>query len=207
MKDFKTLFKRLKWETVLAAVLTIVVGILCVALPDRMGNVLTVVVGWALIVLGVATGVSIFLRGRIFIGSALIRALIMVMVGMLCLVEGEVFKSVITILFGLYIVFDSMNAALDSVALVRARVKGAAVIFVIAVVTACLGVVVAFSDFESVMIFAGITLMIEGLERLLFTLLVGSKAKRARARFYPDDDYDGTQKGRDVLSEDEVEIK
>lgn len=207
MKDFKTLFKRLKWETVLAAVLTIVVGILCVALPDRMGDVLTVVVGWSLIVLGVATGVSIFFRGRIFIGSALIRALIMVMVGMLCLVEGEVFKSVITILFGLYIVFDSMNAALDSVALVRARVKGAAVIFVISVVTACLGVVVAFSDFESVMIFAGITLMIEGIERLLFTLLVGGKAKRARARFYPDDDYDGTQKGRDVLSEDEVEIK
>lgn len=207
MKDFKTVFKRLKWETILAAVLTIVIGILCVALPDRMGDVLTVVVGWSLIVLGLATGVSIFFRGRLLVGTALVRALIMVMVGMLCLVEGEVFKSIIIILFGLYIVFDSMSAAMDAVALIRARVKGSAILFVLSVVTACLGVVVAFSDFESVMIFAGVTLIIEGIERLVFTLLLGGKARRARARFYPTDEYDGTQKGRDVLSEDEVEIK
>lgn len=207
MKDFKTVFKRLKWETILAAVLTILIGILCVALPDRMGDVLTVVVGWSLIVLGLATGVSIFFRGRLLVGTALVRALIMVMVGMLCLVEGEVFKSIITILFGLYIVFDSMSAAMDAVALIRARVKGAPILFVLSVVTACLGVVVAFSDFESVMIFAGVTLMIEGIERLVFTLLLGGKARRAGARFYPADEYDGTQKGRDVLSEDEVEIK
>ena len=43
-----------------------------------------------------------------------------------------------------------------------------------------LGIVVAFSNFETVMILAGIALIIEGLKRLIITLVCAGKIREAK---------------------------
>ena len=53
-------------------------------------------------------------------------------------------------------------------------------LLVVGILTAILGVSVMFSTFDSVMIFAGISLIFDGVKRLIVTICYGVKVKQAK---------------------------
>ena len=55
MKEF---FKKVKWDSIFISILTIALGILCVALPKTSGDAICIVFGCSLI----AVGLMMFIR-------------------------------------------------------------------------------------------------------------------------------------------------
>lgn len=173
-------FKKVKWDSIIIATLTIVFGILCVAMPTRAGDVLCIVFGAMFLTMSVALFVRFFTVDRFFGANLLIAAAVMLILGIFCLVYTSTLQSILTVLFGIFIFVDSMTSLTDSILCAKAQIKGWWVLFVLSILTACLGVCVIFSNFDTVMIFAGCSLIIEGLRRLVTTLVFSHKIKQAK---------------------------
>ncbi len=180
MDKVQGFFKKVKWDSIIIATLTIVFGILCVAMPTRAGDVLCIVFGAMLLTMSVALFVRFFTVDRFFGANLLIAAAVMLILGIFCLVYTSTLQSILTVLFGIFIFVDSMTSLTDSILCAKAKIKGWWVLFVLSILTACLGVCVVFSNFDTVMIFAGCSLIIEGLRRLVTTLVFSHKIKQAK---------------------------
>lgn len=59
------LFKRIKWSTLLSAVLTLVIGIFLLARPDAAVVTISLIVGWMLLISGVVSA-ALFFAGKTF---------------------------------------------------------------------------------------------------------------------------------------------
>lgn len=180
MNKVQEFFKKVKWDSIIIATLTIVFGILCVAMPTRAGDVLCIVFGAMLLTMSVALFVRFFTVDRFFGANLLIAAAVMLILGIFCLVYTSTLQSILTVLFGIFIFVDSMTSLTDSILCAKAKIKGWWVLFVLSILTACLGVCVVFSNFDTVIIFAGCSLIIEGLRRLVTTLVFSHKIKQAK---------------------------
>lgn len=180
MDKVQGFFKKVKWDSIIIATLTIVFGILCVVMPTRAGDVLCIVFGAMLLTMSVALFVRFFTVDRFFGANLLIAAAVMLILGIFCLVYTSTLQSILTVLFGIFIFVDSMTSLTDSILCAKAKIKGWWVLFVLSILTACLGVCVVFSNFDTVIIFAGCSLIIEGLRRLVTTLVFSHKIKQAK---------------------------
>ena len=180
MDKVQGFFKKVKWDSIIIATLTIVFGILCVAMPTRAGDVLCIVFGAMLLTMSVALFVRFFTVDRFFGANLLIAAAVMLILGIFCLVYTSTLQSILTVLFGIFIFVDSITSLTDSILCAKAKIKGWWVLFVFSILTACLGVCVVFSNFDTVIIFAGCSLIIEGLRRLVTTLVFSHKIKQAK---------------------------
>ena len=177
MKEF---MKKVKWDSVIIAILTIVTGILCVVMPNQVADVLCIVYGASLIAMGVALFVRYFWFGTLLNGYLLMVATLLFTLGLLCILYPNALQSIMTILFGLFIVADSMSTIVDSIYCSRLHVSGWLIMMILSIITAVLGVVVMFSTFDTVMIFAGCSLIIEGVRRLVLTIIYSKKIKMAK---------------------------
>mgnify|MGYP002711204125 CR=1 FL=1 len=180
MEALKSFMKRVKWDSIIISILTIAVGILCVAMPDRAGDVLCIVFGASLIAMSVTLFARFFGSKGFFGEHLLILAMIMLVLGIFCLIYPVSIQNILTVLFGLFIVIDSASSLNNSVYCAKARVKGWSVLFILSLLRIGLGVAVMFSNFDTVMIFAGCSLIFDGLTRFILTLVYSRKIKKAK---------------------------
>ena len=180
MKEF---FKKLKWDSIIVSLLTIAIGVLCIVMPSEAGDVLLIIFGAMLIAIGATLFVRFFTTDRLFASHIMIMAVVSIVLGVTCLVQRSALQSILTILLGLYIVIDSLSSIGDSVYLCKAKVSGWFILFLLSLLSCGLGVVVMFSTFDTVMIFAGVSLLIEGVKRFTLTLTFSNKIRSARKQF------------------------
>ena len=180
MKEF---FKKLKWDSIIVSLLTIAIGVLCIVMPSEAGDVLLIIFGAMLIAIGATLFVRFFTTDRLFASHIMIMAVVSIVLGVMCLVQRSALQSILTILLGLYIVIDSLSSIGDSVYLCKAKVSGWFILFLLSLLSCGLGVVVMFSTFDTVMIFAGVSLLIEGVKRFALTLTFSNKIRSARKQF------------------------
>lgn len=188
MKDY---LKKIKWDSILIALLTIVLGILCVALPTGTGDIMCLVFGIYLIITGAALLIRFFWVDRFLGANLIVLSVVMIIAGIFCLVYPQLMKSFITVMFGVYIIIDSLSSLVDSIYCCKARVPGWWLLTLLSILTTGLGVAVMFSTFETVVIFAGWSLIISGLERLIFTIFYSAKIKQAKKKVFKTFKYDG----------------
>ena len=180
MKDF---FKKIKWDSIIVSILTIAIGVLCIVMPSEAGDVLLIIFGAVLIAIGATLFVRFFTADKLFANHIMIMSVVSLVLGIMCLVQRNSLQSILTILLGLYIVVDSLSSIGDSIYLLKAKDSGWFVLFLLSLLSCGLGVVVMFSTFDTVMIFAGISLLIEGVKRFVFTLTFSNKIRSARKQF------------------------
>lgn len=180
MKEF---FKKLKWDSIIVSLLTIAIGVLCIVMPSEAGDVLLIIFGAMLIAIGATLFVRFFTTDRLFASHIMIMAVVSIVLGVMCLVQRSALQSILTILLGLYIVVDSLSSIGDSIYLCKAKVSGWFILFLLSLLSCGLGVVVMFSTFDTVMIFAGVSLLIEGIKRFALTLTFSTKIRSARKQF------------------------
>ncbi len=180
MKEF---FKKLKWDSIIVSLLTIAIGVLCIVMPSEAGDVLLIVFGAMLIAIGATLFIRFFTTERLFASHIMIMAVVSIVLGVICLVQRSALQSILTILLGLYIVVDSLSSIGDSIYLCKAKVSGWFILFLLSLLSCGLGVVVMFSTFDTVMIFAGVSLLIEGVKRFTLTLTFSNKIRSARKQF------------------------
>lgn len=175
-----SLFKKFKWDGIIISVLTIVLGILCVAMPSTSANALCYIFGGALMVMGIVLLVRYFAVDRLFGGYMLVIAITMLISGLFCVIYPDAVQGILTVLFGVFILVDSVSAMSDSIVCAKAKVKDWLVMFMLSLLTAILGIALMFSTFDMVMIFAGISLIVEGIKNLVVIFVFGKKIKDAK---------------------------
>lgn len=180
MNELKKAFRKCKWDSILAASLAIIVGILFIVLPSASANVLCAVAGILLIAVGVFSVVAFISGGLLFGGSALIFGLAFLLSGLFFLIHPEMIKGILTVLFGIFIVADGASTMVDSIYCAKARVQGWFWLLLLSAISIVLGCVVTFGTFDTVMLFAGISLIVDGIGDLIITLFFSHKIKEAK---------------------------
>ncbi len=176
----QNIFKKLKWDSIIVAALTIILGLLCVILPKGSGTALTYIFGAALVAMGITAVVRYFWGLRLISDMSLVIGTLMITLGVFTLINPSAIQAILVVLLGVFIIIDSMTEISESIYCARANVSGWFWLFLASVLTLGLGIVVAFSNFETVMILAGIALIIEGLKRLIITLVCAGKIREAK---------------------------
>lgn len=182
MNKVKKFFTKLKWENIIAAILAIVVGVLFIILPKDSADVLCLIAGILLICSGAFTLVAYIFSG-FFLGThLLIVGIMLILLGTFCLTNPENIMKVLTVLFGLYIVIDGATSIVDSVYCAKAKIKGWGLLLVLAILSIGLGTAVMFSTFDTIMIFAGCSLIIDGVCDIIETIVFSHKIKEAKKK-------------------------
>ena len=182
MNKVKKFFTKLKWENIIAAILAIVVGVLFIILPKDSADVLCLIAGILLIFDGSFTLVAYIFSGFFLGAHLLIVGIMLILLGTFCLANPENIMEVLTVLFGLYIVIDGATSIVDSVYCAKAKIKGWGLLLVLAILSIGLGTVVMFSTFDTIMIFAGCSLIIDGVCDIIETIVFSHKIKEAKKK-------------------------
>lgn len=182
MNKVKKFFTKLKWENIIAAILAIVVGVLFIILPKDSADVLCLIAGILLIFAGSFTLVAYIFSGFFLGAHLLIVGIMLILLGTFCLANPENIMEVLTVLFGLYIVIDGTTSIVDSVYCAKAKIKGWGLLLVLAILSIGLGTVVMFSTFDTIMIFAGCSLIIDGVCDIVETIVFSHKIKEAKKK-------------------------
>ena len=194
MSEFVNKLKRAKWDSIVIAVLTVALGLVCVCLPTESASVITTIFGIALIAMGITLFVQFCFIGGFVGGNLLVLGIAMMIVGIFALSRPTMIQSIVTVLFGVYIFVDSLTSMTDSLLCASAHVPGWVLMFVTSIITAIAGIVLMFADFEWVMVFAGVSLIVEGVRRFVITLTMSGKVRQAKkiikdAHTVDEDDY------------------
>lgn len=181
MNELKKQFKLAKWDSILISVIVIAVGVLCIAMPDRSADVLCIVFGCSLLAIGITVFVKSVLYGGLFTSTAIVLSISITVTGIFCLVNPYVIQSILTVLFGLFILLDSAQGLADGIDCARAGISGWVILVITSALTMVLGIIIMFyTTFESVMIITGIALVVEGVRRLVITLTFSAKVNKAK---------------------------
>ena len=160
MNEIKRQIKIAKWDKVITALLAVIIGVLFIVLPDSSSDVLCAISGIVLMVAGVVAIVAFASYGFFFSGHALISG----------------------------IVIDGSTSIADSIECARAHVEGWVGMLILSVVTVVLGGLVMFGPFDTVMIFAGISLIIDGICDIIMICVFSHKVREAKKILHDKDD-------------------
>lgn len=175
----KELFKRMKWETIAAAVISIVVGLICVMIPQGSYDALCIILGVCFVLLGVIAVAGFAANGGFFGGGTVVVGVAFLICGIFCLVNPTVVQGILNIVFGLFIILDASRSLADSLDLARYRSRGWIVLFVTSLVMIALGCIVLFTK-NTVMIFTGVSLMLSGVVDIVMTILFSRRIREAK---------------------------
>lgn len=174
----KEFLKRIKWESLITAIMAILIGVAFVVWPQNTGNVLCYISGVIFIILGVSAIIRSIAMGLAISAEYMVFGLALLLGGIFCLVRPDAVKGIITVIFGVYLVADGISKMRYGVICSRSQVRGSWVLFIISVLTVALGCVVMFGSFDSVMLIAGISLIVDGVFDIITTLVFSSHIRK-----------------------------
>lgn len=178
MDIVKNFFKKVKWESLISALFIIAIGVLFIVLPESSAQVLCYVTGGLFVTLGVIFLVRYLSSDFIFSAHALILGLVLLFVGLLTIIRPELVQGIITIIFGIYLIADGAIQIQNAIECFRAKAKGTWAFVLSATLSIALGVLIMLNTFTSVMIFCGISLVVDGVCDFIVTLIFSSKIKK-----------------------------
>jgi uncharacterized membrane protein HdeD (DUF308 family) len=180
MSEVKTAAKTFKWDRIITGVLAIIIGILFIALPSESANVLCIISGIMLLLIGVVAAVSSFSDGAMLGRYSLTLGIALALGGALCILRPSIVSGILCAIFGIIIAVDGAITFIDAIDCARAKMKEWRILMLISVVSIALGAVIMFVDSSIIMILAGVFLIIEGIIDIVIISLFGKKIRRAK---------------------------
>ncbi len=184
MGSIRSYFKCLKWRSLIIAFSAILIGLLFILTPQTSADVICYVAGILLLASGIAAVVSYLASGRLFGSYALVSGIVLLVCGVFCLLRPEVIQGLLTVIFGVFLVIDGMVTLQDGIDCARAKLGGWWVLAALAVITIALGCVILFGKFGSIMLLAGISLIVDGVFDLIATLAFSKRVREARQKLH-----------------------
>lgn len=184
MESIRGYFKALKWRSLIVAFSAVLLGLLFILTPQASANVICYVAGILLLASGIAAVATYLASGRLFGSYALVSGIVLLVCGVFCLLRPEIVQGLLTVLFGVFLVIDGMMSVQDGVDCARAKLSGWWVLALLGAITIVLGCVVLFGKFDSIMLLAGISLIIDGVFDLIATLVFSKRIRTARQKLH-----------------------
>jgi len=181
MESFKAFLKKIKWQNYLIAAILIFVGIFFVAAPSDSLIIVCRVIGALLLVAGIVALIVYFSGGMIFGSYAFLLGITLSCIGVYFLIRPNVVSNILTIVFGIAVMIDGFIKIQDAVDCARAKVKNWWILLIVSVLTIALGVFILLDPFtsqEALMIYAGVSLIVDGVLDIVTTAAFGNKVRK-----------------------------
>lgn len=185
MEELRQAMRSLRRSTIAESLVLLLVGILFLLFPESSGTVICYAVGALLCLCGLVR-IVVYLRADrlIAFGSfGLVEGAALLAAGIFVLVRPEVLAGVLTTVFGVLLIIDGVLKMQHAISLSRIRARGWWVVLLLAAATAALGVIVLLNPFATaltLMIFAGVSLIVGSVSDLLTLLYVSRCVKSVR---------------------------
>lgn len=186
--------KNLKWNMLLLSALYVVLGLVLLFWPEMVLGAICILIGGLVAGTGVFQLVRFFVaRERLFFAPlTLITGLISLGLGLFLLLRSDVILTALPLVFGLFVVFDSVVRLQNAWELRRLGISSWKGIFGMGIISVVLGLVVLFNPFATVQALVmgiGVILIIEGCMNLLsmgYTAFVIGKCQQATTEILSD---------------------
>ena len=164
--------KNLKWNMIFLSALYVVLGLVLLCWPDWVLGGICILVGGLVAGTGVFQLIRFFVaRERLFFAPlTLITGLVSLGLGLFLLLRSDVILTALPLVFGLFVVFDSVVRIQNALELRRYGLPSWKGIFGMGLVSVVLGLVVLFNPFATVQALVmgiGIILIVEGALNLM----------------------------------------
>lgn len=175
--------KNLKWNLILMSVLYIALGIFLIVEPGTALNVVCYALGGMVLACAVMQLVRYFTAERGVFQSQLTLAfgIICLALGGFLIIRSDIVVRILPIVFGLFVIFDSLGRIQNAMELRRCRYsswKGLLLLAVLSVVLGIIMVVNPFETMETLVMAIGIILVVEGALNLLSALYTALAVRR-----------------------------
>ena len=138
--------KKSAWGAILESLATMILGILLIAWPEVVIQVIAYVVGAFFIIKGAYQVVNYFIiKGQNdFFNNGLLSGIISILVGLALLLMGEEIANVFRIVIGIWVIYESLVRINTSIKLHAAGIKAWQYVLILALMMLVLGVFVTF---------------------------------------------------------------
>lgn len=176
--------KSLKWNMVIMAVLTVVMGIALIVNPDAAAITICKLLGWIIFISGVVS-VIFYLRGArsIWETSALILAIIGIVLGVYIIRSPEVIVKFLGYLLAGILLVHGVNDVREAFTVRGYQDEHWGITLVLGIISILLGALILWNPFSSaavLMTIIGIALVYDGVTDLLIVLRVAKFAKKIK---------------------------
>ena len=140
--------KKTAWSAMLESLIIIVLGILCVVMPNTIIDIIALVVGVFFIVKGTITVLDYFWNNRQNDGfnAQLMGGIISVLLGVIALVMGQDIARVISIIVGIVIIYESLLRMNKAIKLHSAGLNTWQSVAAISIIMFVIGIFVTFGS-------------------------------------------------------------
>ena len=163
--------KKLKWNLILMSLLYLALGIFLLMVPGTALNVVCYALGGVVLACAAVQLVRYFVVERGVFQSQL--TLICLALGAFLIIRSDVVVRVLPIVFGLFVIFDSLGRIQNALELRRCEYSSWKVFLLLAVLSVVLGIVMVvdpFGTMETLVMAIGLILILEGALNLLSAL-------------------------------------
>lgn len=174
----------MKWNQTLMSILTIILGILFVMMPNNSANVICLMLGIMLIVSGVLAIGSFVAGGKESSSLSLVSGIAFTLAGLVCITNPTIIIGIISFILGLFIVVDACTHFAESIQYARLGIKGWFIVMLISIIVMIFGGLILFGAFELIFIYAGIALIVDGIFSLIMVTAFSNKVKEAKKQLH-----------------------
>lgn len=197
MKEKKKEVGTFRRDFVFTALALIAVGVLFVSLPEKSTELICYITAGLLCAWGI---IKLFMyissEAKGFGSFGLVTSVSLIIGGIAIFVRPEFFAGIIAAFFGCVMVIDGVLKVQYGIDLAKIGAKKYFVVLIIAAVFIILGLLIIFNPFDTAvlfMVFAGISLILNGLSDLFTAIYVSKVLKKLRQKersiTLSDDDY------------------
>ena len=167
--------KKLKWNLILMSLLYLALGIFLLMVPGTALNVVCYALGGVVLACAAVQLVRYFVveRGVFQSQLTLISGLVCLALGAFLIIRSDIVVRVLPIVFGLFIIFDSLGRVQNALELRRCEYSSWKVFLLLAVLSVILGIVMVvdpFGTMETLVMAIGLILILEATLNLLSAL-------------------------------------
>lgn len=175
--------KHFKWQSMIAAVLYLIVGLLLLFYPQSIADLICNLVGAVMIVYGAVLIISYFmmdLQDSLF-RNDFVFGIVWILLGILVIKEKSVFQAMIPFIMGIMIISSGFLKLQDGIDAIRMGYPKSWVYLIMAAISIVLGLVILFNLISANALLyqiIGAGLVYCGISDLYFTITLSSKIKK-----------------------------
>ena len=167
--------KKLKWNLIFMSLLYVGLGIFLVMKPGTALNIVCYALGGVVLACAAVQLIRYFVveRGVFQSQLTLISGLVCLALGVFLLLRSDIVVSILPIVFGLFVIFDSLGRIQNALELRRCEYSSWKIFLLLAVLSVVLGIVMVvdpFGTMETLVMAIGLILILEGALNLLSAL-------------------------------------
>lgn len=175
--------KKIKWHMLLLSVIYLALGALLIAAPALTLNAVCYLVGGTVLICGVVQLVRYFTqREALFLAPlTFCFGVLCAAIGLFFIVRSDIVVSILPVLFGLFVIFDSVTRIQNALELRRCQYRNWWTFLLLGVLSIALGVLMIanpFATMETLVMAIGVILAVEGALNLISSLYTTVAVRR-----------------------------